>query len=206
MLTNIDATTVYDDTTEKHSEKLDPPRENITARHDLSRAKVRLNIVEKEKSKIPLNFVIGLLLMAMLVSQYFYPVTFSELNNLQSNELYRQLSGFAILLFTLHQWRLTHHRNTKQNGKIKQSLQTHQWVGIVAPILIYLHTVETGYAYQTALLFSYIALITIGLCNYHVIKVRKKWYVNSWLALHISLATLSLTLISYHIYIVYTYT
>lgn len=160
----------------------------------------------KKNSKSKSSFYIGVVLVLLLTIQYFYPIDIPELKTLQSNDLYKQISGFLILGFVIMQWHLTHLRNTKQNTKIKKAFSSHQWLGITAPLLIFIHSTETGYGYQSALLYSFIALVAVGLFNYQTFKIRKKWYINSWITLHISLATICLTLIFYHIYITYTYT
>jgi len=188
MLTNINSKTTYEST-------LKIPDIN----------KQRLTHQQPSKTNKLIPFTIGLVLVALLITQYFYPVNITKLIALQNNNIYKQISGFIILFFVLMQWRLTHLRNTNQSKKIRSAYNSHQWLGISAPILIFMHTMQTGYAYQSILLFSFIGLIIIGLCNYQIFQSRKKWYINTWLTLHISLATVCLTMMIYHIYIAYTY-
>ncbi len=164
--------------------------------------------ITKKRQDKPTNkiiFCVGIVLTMLLIAQLTYPITIPELKALQSNDLFKQISGFTILILIFYQWRLTHLRNSKQGVKIKNVLRTHQWLGAIAPGLIFLHAPNVGYAYQSILIYSFIGLIFVGLCNYHVFKIRKKWYINSWITLHISLATLCLALMIYHIYITYTY-
>ena len=151
------------------------------------------------------SFFLGVVLVTLLILQYLYPQKLSPLNVWQMDNLYKQLSGFAILTFTLYQWRLTHLRSTGQTKKLKNAFRNHQWMGVFVPILLLLHALESGYAYQTWLLYGFIALVIVGLFNYQAFKIRQKWYIQGWLVLHISLATVCLTLTLYHAYISYSY-
>ena len=170
-----------------------------------SASTIEVTLKEKNKPASKASFYIGIVLLVLLIAQLSYPITIPDLKALQSNNLFNQISGFIILLITFFQWRLTHLKNSNQGVNIKNVLRSHQWLGAVVPVFIFLHVPSTGYAYQTVLLYGYIGLVFIGLCNYHVFKIRKKWYINGWIILHISLATACLALMVYHVYITYTY-
>jgi len=178
---------------------------DINAGYNSANSKIEITKKEKNKSTNKSSFYIGAMLTALLIAQLFYPITIPELKILQDNKLFKQISGFSILLLTFFQWRLTHLRNSNQKVNIKNVLRSHQWLGAIAPVFVFLHAPDSGYAYQTVLLYSFIGLVFVGLCNYHVFKIRKKWYISSWITLHISLATLCLALMMYHVYITYTY-
>ena len=152
-----------------------------------------------------IKFFIGALLVVLLIAQYIYPLEISELTALQTDNTYKQITGFSILALVLLQWRLTHLRNTKQANKLRNAFSSHQSVGIWFPVLIFAHTSEPGYGIQMALLASFIALIVVGLLHGQNFKIRNKWYANTWIVVHISLATVVMTLMFYHIYVTYSY-
>ena len=184
MFTNIDTQAV-------HESALEVPSIN------------KLSAKTKQKSR--LSFYVGFSLASLLIIQYYYPIKINDLIVLQNNNYYKQATGFLILLLVFFEWRITHLKNTNQNKKLKSAFNSHQWMGAFVPVFIFAHSTETGYGHQSILLYSFIALIVVGLFNYQTFKFGSKWYINCWIVLHISLATICLILISYHAYITYTY-
>lgn len=150
-------------------------------------------------------FFLGIFCCALLITHYFIPVQWQTLMELQSNDLYKQLSGFTMLAFVLLQWRLAHLKTMQRIIAARSNLKTHQWIGALAPLLIFLHSMQTGHAHQTALLYLFIAAIITGLLSFHTIKIRKQWFIVGWTIVHITLATAVLALMAFHIYVVYWY-
>lgn len=148
---------------------------------------------------------LGIFLFALLITQYFIPIQWEQLARLQSDELYKQLSGFAILCFVILQWRLAHLRSASRSQEARQNLNTHQWLGVLAPVLIFIHSTQTGHEHQTALLGLFIATILTGLFSFHTVKIRKQWFIVGWTILHITLATMVIALMAFHIYVVFWY-
>lgn len=157
------------------------------------------------KRKTKRHISLGLFLFALLITQYFIPIQWERLAQLQSNELYKQLTGFAILCFILLQWRLAHLRSTNRNQEARANLNTHQWLGVLAPVLIFMHSTQTGHEHQSALLFLFIATVFTGLFSFHTVKIRKQWFIMGWTIIHITLATAVIALLSFHIYVVFWY-
>ena len=148
---------------------------------------------------------IGIFLFALLIAQYIVPLQWQQLAELQSNELYKQLTGFAIFCFILLQWRLSHLRTADRGKAARENLSTHQWLGILAPVLIFIHSTQTGHEHQTALLFLFIATIFTGLFSFHTVKLKKQWFVMGWTICHITFATATIALLTFHIYVVFWY-
>ncbi|GEM_PF-1977889 len=148
---------------------------------------------------------IGVVLFALLTAQYVVPIQWQQLAQLQSNELYKQLTGFTIFCFILLQWRLAHLRAANRNREARGNLNTHQWLGVLAPVLIFFHSTQTGHEHQTALLFLFIATVFTGLFSFHTVKLRKQWFIMGWTIVHITFATATIALLSFHIYVVFWY-
>lgn len=148
---------------------------------------------------------LGVLLFSLYLFQLSSEVIWDSLLQLQGISLYKQLSGFAILLYLVAQWWLAYLRFHGQNAAAARHINTHKWMGILAPILLIAHTVEAGHGYQTLLLVIFVALAVSGLFSFHDIKLKKRWFVVSWTILHVALAVMLPILVLYHIYISYTY-
>jgi len=148
---------------------------------------------------------LGIFLFALLIAQYIIPIQWQQLAELQSIELYKQLTGFAIFCFIMLQWRLAHLRTENRTKEARENLNTHQWLGVLAPVLVFIHSTQTGHEHQTALLFLFIATVFTGLFSFHTIKIRKQWFIFGWTIFHITFATATIALLSFHIYVVFWY-
>ena len=52
------------------------------------------------------QMLIAIVLVGLYLQEAFYGPTIKPLWDLQQNELYKQVSGFALLAYVLYQWRL----------------------------------------------------------------------------------------------------
>ena len=116
---------------------------------------------------------LGVLLFAFYFSQLASDNIWQLLVVLQRIDLYKQLSGFMILLYVAGQWRLAYLRLSTGASRAAKHLVVHKWLGVLAPILLCLHTVEKGYAYQTLLLVLFIVISITGLLNFYDVKLKK---------------------------------
>lgn len=148
---------------------------------------------------------LGVLLFFLYLLQLFGEVVWETLINLQAYSLYKQLSGFVILAYIGAQWWLAYLRFSGRKAAAAQHIKVHKWMGVIAPVLLLMHTVETGHAYQTLLLTVFIIVAVSGLFSFHDIKLKKRWFVVSWTILHVALAIVLPMLVLYHIYITYHY-
>ena len=147
----------------------------------------------------------GTLLIVLYLTQLTFNLRWNWLDNLQSGEVYQQFTGFLLLTYVLMQGRLGLHRFRKQSIKYQTLLEQHKSQGILGPIIFYIHSIDIGFAYQTVLVVVFLANIMVGYLNPQSIAIRNKLYTMSWTILHVGLAMLTLSLMIFHIYIVYYY-
>jgi hypothetical protein len=83
----------------------------------------------------------------------------------------------------------------------------HKLQGAISPLLFYIHSTALGYAYTFALSLVFFANFALGLVNQEMIPESryKKLYAQYWLSTHIVLSTSMISLIVYHIYVVFAY-
>lgn len=147
----------------------------------------------------------GTFLIVLYIMQLTLNLRWEWLDNLQSGEVYQQFTGFLLLTYVLIQGRLGLHRFRKQSSKYRILLEQHKSQGILGPIIFYIHSIDIGFAYQTVLVVVFLGNIIVGYLNPQAIPIRNKIYTVSWTILHVGLAILTLSLMIFHIFIVYYY-
>jgi hypothetical protein len=147
----------------------------------------------------------GLALLVLLVVQLAGGLRWSWLAELQANDLYKQLSGFALCAFIACQWRLSLARAGGRAQGNSRLANTHKRVGLAAPVLFFLHSQSLGYAYQVALSLTYLALFVSGVFHREALGIPNPGYRTAWIAAHVSLATALPILLGYHVYITYMF-
>ena len=150
-------------------------------------------------------FGLGLLLLTAFVILEFGSMSWPWLAELQADDVYQQLSGFALVGYLVHQWRCSLLRNQGFMQKAAKLLNQHKLLGALAPVFFYAHAQHIGYAYLQALSLVYFAIFFTGLCNVEITRIRKHWFQKSWITVHVGLATILVFLLGYHIYISYAY-
>jgi hypothetical protein len=127
------------------------------------------------------------------------------LAKLQADDVYKQLTGFTLVGYLVHQWRCSLLRNRGLFLKAAKLLNQHKLLGALAPMFFYVHAQHIGYAYLQAFSLVYFAIFLTGLCNVEISQIRKHWFHNIWITVHVGLATVLLFLLGYHIFISYSY-
>ena len=150
-------------------------------------------------------FCLGMLLLTVFAIQEFGHLSWLWLAKMQADDVYRQLSGFALVVYLALQWRCSLLRNQGLMQKAAKLLDQHKLLGALAPLLFYAHAQTIGYAYLQALSLVYFAIFLTGLCNAEIIRIRKTWFRKIWITVHIGLATSLVFLLGYHVYISYAY-
>ncbi|VAX01799.1 hypothetical protein MNBD_GAMMA22-150 [hydrothermal vent metagenome] len=148
---------------------------------------------------LTLGFTLLLLYLLQLISGY----RLEFLYELQQNNYYKQITGYLLLLYVLYQFRLAKVRNNTEQLRYYCSL--HKMQGVAAPLVLYVHSMELGYAYQVLLSCLFLFNCFVGLVSPQQLKIRNALYVNSWLILHVSIAILIVGLVLYHLFITYWY-
>ena len=152
-----------------------------------------------------LYFWIGLLLLAALLTQQIIHWRWPWLAGLQADNVYKQLSGFALFGFIIHQWRFSVQRAQGNVSKARLMFDRHKMFCAMAPLLFFMHSQSLGYALTSLLSLTYFWVFLSGLFNGEIIKVRKPFFRPLWITLHVGLSMGLLLLLAYHIYISYAF-
>jgi len=149
--------------------------------------------------------LIGSLFLALYFTQLSFNLRWLWLDNLQSNEVYKQITGFLLLAYVTMQGRLGIQRLHNPNMPFRSLLANHKIHGVFGPVLLYIHSMDVGFAYQVVLTFVFLGNSLVGYLSPQAIKLRQKWYALIWTVLHVGLAILTLVLMLFHIYVIYYY-
>ncbi|MGR9114870.1 MAG: hypothetical protein ACU85E_03835 [Gammaproteobacteria bacterium] len=150
-------------------------------------------------------FYLGLALLTAFVIQASSDLRWAWLSELQADDLYKQLSGFALLTFLAHQWHCSVLRNRGLRRKALIILNRHKLLGSLAPFFFYAHAQTLGFAYLQILSLVYFAIFLTGLFNIEITRFRGSWFQPIWITVHVGLSMGLLFLLSYHIFISYAY-
>ena len=150
-------------------------------------------------------FLAGLLLLGLYLYQYLAGLQWPRLQAWQADETYKQISGYALLLIVLYQWRLSHVRNFTNKPVVSALLKNHKWVGALLPLPFFFHATQPGYAYLYMLALVFLLNIFVALFNTETVRISCKPCLFTWTLIHIVLAALTLLLVGYHVYVIYAY-
>lgn len=148
--------------------------------------------------------LISWLLLGWYLFQYLAGVPGFWLSTLQQDSVYKQITGFVLFCYILFQWRIVL-RYRKSHVSAGERLKQHMTQGSIAPLLLYFHSIEMGFAYQFFLSSVFLLHCSMGLMYRTVISLRIKLLRIIWLISHIMMASLIMVLALYHIYITYLY-
>ena len=149
--------------------------------------------------------IIGFSFLLMYLLQVVLNLRWEWLDAVQSGEFYRQFTGFLLLAYVLMQSKLGMSRIRESKSLYKDLYRQHRLQGVFGPVILYIHSIDIGFAYQTVLTFIFLGNTLVGYLSPQSIAIRNKIYALSWTILHISLAILTLILIFFDMFIVYYY-
>lgn len=150
-------------------------------------------------------FLVGVLVLTAFVLQALAHWRWPWLTDLQADDIYKQLSGFALLALIGYQWRFSVLRSRGESRRALAMIKRHKWLGALAPAFFYLHSQGLGHAYTTALSAAFFGVFLTGLCNLEITRIRKPWFQPAWVITHVTLSSSLLFLMAYHVYISYTF-
>ena len=163
----------------------------------------------KKKSKFGLFFYIGLILLLLFPLQALIGWQPARLAELQQIDKYKMWSGLVLAIYLGMQWVLPGLRLAKKPKLVKRFYTLHKQVGVFAPLMFYMHSMQWGYAYLMVLSIVFFANIAIGLFSVDVVgqymKVYRKQYTFWWMVMHVSLSVVTMGMMLYHIYISFAY-
>ena len=122
----------------------------------------------------------------------------SALAALQQLDGYRITTGSLLIAFIAFQWYLPFLRLT---GKPAQSAtQWHGYLGVLAPVLLYLHSVSLGYAYTFVLALLFVLNAMVGTVDKTLINdlERRQRFQRGWLLVHVPASCLVTVLALLH--------
>jgi len=144
------------------------------------------------------------LILGWYLFQYTTGVPDFWLTALQQDTVYKQITGFILFSYLINQWRIVL-RYRKSRVSAGERLKQHMNQGSIAPLLLYIHSIEMGVAYQFFLSSFFLIHCALGLVHRNVISTGLPVLRNIWLSFHIVFASLVMVLSLYHIYITYLY-
>jgi len=148
---------------------------------------------------------LGVLLISLFFLQNIFDLNLTFLLQWQQQEFYKQLSGYVLLSYILLQWQLGISRMKDRTALLSRRYYWHKWRGAVAPLFLYIHTMNLGYGYQLILSIIYLANFSVGIFSCEILGIKHKFIRPIWLTAHIALAVLTLVLALFHLYIIYWY-
>jgi len=121
---------------------------------------------------------VGILLFVLYLIQYFIPIKWKWLLDLQEyDQMYKRWSGLALFLLIVFQWALTVSRIIKPFRKYSIKLNNwHKWIGACSPILFYVHVMNFGF-----------------------------WVFQSWMIVHVTCSVVITFIAVFHIGVVFYY-
>ncbi|MET0594831.1 MAG: hypothetical protein ABW133_19175 [Polyangiaceae bacterium] len=126
------------------------------------------------------------------------------LTALQGQTWYKVASGSLLAGYVSFQWMLALLRANRWARAARALYAWHRAAGVLAPVLLLLHSTRLGYGYLLGLSAVYVANNVWGLMSPSAYPRLKAW-VPSWLITHIALSVLLVGLVGYHVWTVVTY-
>ncbi len=147
----------------------------------------------------------GLALVMAFAVQEIWDWRFAWLSALQEGELYKRLTGLALVVFLAMQWRLSAARMSGATQPARRLLASHRNFGALAPLLFYVHAESLGHAYIKAMSLAFFALVSLGLLYRPTVGLKRRWLTASWLVVHVGLAAMLVFLVGYHAFNAFYY-
>lgn len=145
--------------------------------------------------------IVGGLLVVGYVAQAVLGLEWPALVALQATARYKVASGTAVLALFGYQSLLGARRTYDPVGSVAR----HQWVGALAPIVLYLHAARFGYGYLAVLAVSYLGTVALGVLSRAAASCRARSLYTLWFVTHAALASALVVLAAYHAVIAIAY-
>ena len=142
------------------------------------------------------------MLCSAYLFQYWLPLDWGLLSLWQSTSTYKVVTGSILALFIASQWLLALCRWQSWNRLAKQTYAWHQRSGIVAPVLLFIHSSKLGFGYLLVLGGVYLANTILGLLSPQTFRWLRSWQT-PWMATHVALSILLVVLALYHAWTVF---
>jgi methionine sulfoxide reductase heme-binding subunit len=180
------------------------------ARHDLAPARTVQRIQPAARAEVqpapstrerPRALALaGIALVALFWVQAGLGLSWPTLAHWQTLENFKMVTGAVLLLFVASQWLLTLARLQNWSGALKLAYTWHQRLGVLAPLLLFAHTIRLGFGYQLILSSVFLGTCLLGLVSPRAFPGLRR-LSTPWLILHIAFSVTTVALIAYHVWI-----
>ncbi len=150
-------------------------------------------------------FYLGILLLALFFVQDVFQIRWQWLQELQRDETYKRWSGLVLAIYVTGQWCLSALRMRDETRASRRMYSIHYRMGALAPLFLYIHSVQLGHAYQLALTSVYFANAFVGLFNQEFWNITSRLFQYYWMIVHVTLSVLVVILMVYHLFIALYY-
>jgi hypothetical protein len=152
-----------------------------------------------------ISFWLGLTLLVAWLVQAAVPIQWAWLETLQGDQSYKLLTGLVLMAYLGHQWYLSILRILKRHKTAKDNFAVHKLLGALAPLVFFFHSTKVGYAYLALLTTVYLGNCAVGLFNQESVRIKKTWFTNGWMFLHVGLSLMTMVLATYHLVVALAY-
>ena len=123
----------------------------------------------------------------------------SAMAAVQQFDGYRITTGSLLIAFIGYQWYLPYLRLTDQPAQT--ATRYHGYLGVLAPVLLYLHSVSLGYAYTFVLSFLFVLNAMVGAVDKTLINnpEQRQRFQRGWLLVHVPSSCLVTVLALIHL-------
>jgi hypothetical protein len=141
--------------------------------------------------------VAGAILWVLFLEQLELRIDWPAVRIWQSQFPNKVATGAALALFLSFQWLLA---ACRMSGRLRAAKALHPWhqtIGILAPVILFLHSTRLGFGYLVVLGGVYLADGVVGLVNPAAFP-RMKSVLSPWTVVHVALSVLLVVLTGYH--------
>lgn len=151
-----------------------------------------------------LPVIVGSLTLCLGALPFLGVPTPGGLVELYQQPTYRVLTGLTLAALVAWQWAHVVFRR-RPGADVKGLLVKHLWLGAAAPPLLLVHALSSGYGYQAALVWTFLANCALGLLSPRVAGRQLRGLERLWLPLHIAGSISVVALIAIHVVVVTRY-
>lgn len=141
--------------------------------------------------------IVGAILWFLFLEQALLGVDWPQVRAWQAYFAYKVVTGTALGTFIAFQWLLAFCRTSGYARIAKALYSWHQTAGVLAPVLLFLHSTRFGVGYLVAVTSVYCANNLVGIVHAFAFP-RLKSFLAGWTIAHIALSVLLAALAGYH--------
>ena len=146
------------------------------------------------------HFHLGFILLLAFVLQAWLRIPWPELEAAQGTIHYNIVSGALLCVYLWTQWRVPYQRLTRTVSNPGTRLAEHKLVGVLGPLILYLHSSRLGTGYTLVLSMLFLGNAALALFNRETLGIKAKWFWLGWLTVHITLAVTVTALGALHVW------